>query len=187
MVSKLKKINEENIDQMGGEKLPYRRCVSIVLTKQNESESKENSSKILKSNKSIFIADRVDFRGSWQMPQGGVEEGESYLEAAKRELKEETGISSVKFIAQTGRLYKYDFPLSAQIDMIKKHGYLKYSGQELCFVELEFTGDESEINLDYYTTEFCSWRWTSPKDVVNSIVLFKRSCYQDGLAELGLI
>ena len=150
--------------------LPDRKCVAIILQKNDH----------------IFVAERLDTENAWQLPQGGVDENESYVDAAKRELFEETGISSVRFSAQTNQSYKYDFPQYAQDQMIKKYGMLKYKGQELHFVLFDFIGDESEINLQCDTQEFKQWKWEAVENVLNSIVDFKRDCYKNAFCELNL-
>ena len=150
--------------------LPYRRCVAIILRKNDR----------------IFVAERLDTENAWQLPQGGVDENESYVDAAKRELQEETGISSVRLSAQTNQSYKYDFPQYSQDQMIKKYGKLKYRGQELRFVLFDFFGDDSEINLQHDTQEFRQWKWATIENVLNSIVDFKSDCYKNAFSELNL-
>lgn len=150
--------------------LPYRKCVAIILKKKDR----------------IFVAERLDTKNAWQLPQGGVDEGESYVDAAIRELLEETGVSSISFLAQTKKLYKYNFPQYSQDHMIKKYGKLKYQGQELCFVLFDFIGEDSEINLRYNTREFNKWKWETIERVLNSIVAFKADCYKKAFAELNL-
>lgn len=151
--------------------LPYRKCVAVVLRK----------------NGLIFTAERLDTANAWQLPQGGVDGEESYLEAAKRELLEETGISSMRFVSQTDRLYKYEFPEYSQRQMMEKYGKLKYRGQELCFTMFEFIGNDSEINLKYETQEFRRWKWESAENILHSIVDFKRECYKNAFSELNLL
>ncbi len=149
--------------------LPYRKCVAIILRKDDR----------------VFVAERLDTENAWQLPQGGVDEDESYVDAAKRELLEETGISSVKFLAQTEHGYKYDFPEYSQNQMIEKYGMLKYQGQELRFVLFDFVGDDSEINLQHDTLEFKQWKWETIENVLNLIVDFKKSCYENAFSELN--
>lgn len=151
--------------------LPYRKCVAIIL----------------KKNELIFTAERWDTKDAWQLPQGGVGEGESYIEAATRELLEETGISSVEFLSQTEQLYKYDFPQYTQDLMIQKYGALRYRGQELSFVEFNFIGDDSEVNLKYNTQEFVRWKWETVENILESIVDFKHECYKNAFYELNLL
>jgi len=151
--------------------LPYRKCVGIILRKGDL----------------VFTAERLDTKNAWQLPQGGVDKGESYLEAAKRELLEETGVCSTEFLDQTRGLYKYDFPQYSQDQMVKKYGALKYKGQELCFAMFKFTGTDSEVNLSYNTREFLRWKWESVENILNSIVDFKYKCYKDAFLELNLL
>lgn len=151
--------------------LPYRKCVAIILKKDNL----------------IFSAERLDTENAWQLPQGGVNGDESYLDAAKRELLEETGVSSIEFLDQTDGLYKYDFPQYSQDQMMKKYGVLKYQGQELCFAMFRFIGNDSEVNLNYDTQEFRRWKWKSVGEILDSIVDFKRECYKNAFSELNLL
>lgn len=151
--------------------LPYRKCVAIIARK----------------NDLIFTAERLDTDNAWQLPQGGVDEGESYPEAAKRELLEETGISSIRFVSQTNQLYKYEFPEYSQKKMIEKYGKLKYQGQELCFTMFEFFGNDSEIDLKYQTQEFRRWKWESVENILDCVVDFKYKCYKDAFSELNLL
>ena len=153
------------------EQLPYRKCVAIIVRKDDL----------------IFAAERLDTDNAWQLPQGGVDGEESYFEAAKRELLEETGIFSIRFVSQTSRLYKYEFPEYSQKQMMEKYGNLKYRGQELCFTVFEFVGNDSEIDLKYKTQEFRRWKWESVENVLNSIVDFKYTCYKDAFSELNLL
>lgn len=141
---------------------------------------------ILRKNGRVFVAERLDTKNAWQLPQGGVNEDESYADAAKRELLEETGVSSISFVAQTKKSYKYDFPQYSQDRMIKKYGKLKYQGQKLCFVLFDFIGDDSEINLYYNTREFNKWKWETVERVLYSIVDFKADCYKRAFSELNL-
>ncbi len=150
--------------------LSYRKCAAIILKKGDL----------------IFVAERLDTKNAWQLPQGGVNEEESYLDAAKRELWEETGISSIRFVAKTNQLYKYNFPQYSQDRMLKKYGKVKYRGQEVCFVEFDFIGDDSEINLMNITQEFKQWKWETAENILNSIVKFKHECYKKAFCELNL-
>ncbi|MDR2158416.1 MAG: RNA pyrophosphohydrolase [Holosporaceae bacterium] len=147
--------------------LPYRKCVAILLIKESK----------------IFVGRRVDLDDAWQLPQGGVNEGESYLEAAKRELFEETNISTVEFLGSSN-LQKYDFPPSVQKIIIKKRGKLKYSGQEIIFLAFKFLGEETEINLQKEFKEFDDWKWVTMEELLNNIVYFKKIPYKKAIAEL---
>lgn len=152
----------------------YRRCVSAFV--------------IQKVSGLVFAAERINEAGAWQIPQGGVEAAERDHEAVLRELWEETGIRSVRFLKGTRSRYDYDFP----DHVIKKrydHGWQYYKGQSLRFFLLEFIGEESEINLHTSpeAVEFSQWKWMAPESLVNQMVDFKKRAIQLGAQELGLI
>ncbi|MBE6447468.1 MAG: RNA pyrophosphohydrolase [Alphaproteobacteria bacterium] len=151
--------------------LPYRKCVVIVLRKSSK----------------LFLAERVDVPNAWQLPQGGVENGEDYSDAAKRELFEETSITSVQLVAQTKEVYRYDFPIRLQRKAYRRYGEIKYRGQEQKFILFDFTGEDSEINLQSQTVEFTQWRWASPQDVLDAVVNFKYRCYLQAFREFKLV
>ena len=151
--------------------LPYRKCVVIALRKGSD----------------LLFAERVDIANAWQLPQGGVEENESYIDAAIRELFEETCVSSIKLIGQTKREYKYEFPPRLQRKAYLKYGELKYIGQAQRFVLFDFIGDDSEINLQSQTVEFSQWRWETPEKILEAVVNFKYDCYLKAFKEFRLI
>lgn len=134
----------------------YRRCVGIVL---------------VNNGKKVLLCERADIAGQWQFPQGGVEKEETVLEAAYRELEEETSVVSVELVGYSEEAFAYDFP----IEVAKR---LKRDGQAISWVFLKFCGQESEINLDTDNREFINWRWADMKDAVNGIADFKRSVYE---------
>ncbi len=148
--------------------LTYRKCVAILL----------------KKNDKFFVGERADIQNAWQLPQGGVDEGETHLEAAKRELYEETGVTSIRLLGQTKHAYRYDFSAKSQARAILKYGGLKYIGQEQVFFVFEFFGDDSEINLETTVREFLRWKWTSLSEITEKIVAFKRSTYVNAIKEL---
>lgn len=145
----------------------YRPCVAIILMKESK----------------IFWALRNDVPDAWQLPQGGIETNENVLEAAKRELFEETGISSVKYIKKSAP-FTYDFPKDVRSDITKKYGSLKYDGQEMTFVVFEFLGSDAEINLNNTVVEFSDWKWQTPAEILENIVDFKRDAYKKAFASL---
>ncbi len=151
----------------------YRKCSAIFL--------KHNSQDV------FFTGERIDCPGSWQIPQGGVDEGESYLDAAIRELYEETGVKSIKFIKSADNFYKYDFPKEIRLSLKKKSGR-DFQGQEIKFFLFEFVGEEAEINLLYnFQQEFKHWQWMTAQNLINSVIDFKKDAFIKGAVEIGII
>lgn len=140
--------------------LPYRPCVGVVL---------------LNSEGKIFTAERLDRPGAWQMPQGGVDKGESLEEAALRELEEEISVpkSAVKLLKQTSDWIAYDLPQ----ELIGVAWGGKFRGQKQHWFLLELTGDENLINLETEHPEFTRWKWSSREELIEEIVDFKRDVY----------
>tara|TARA_B110000438_G_scaffold281078_1_gene306903 strand:- start:972 stop:1439 length:468 start_codon:yes stop_codon:yes gene_type:complete len=142
-------------------KLPLRIGVGIVLL------NKENN---------IFVAKRIDNRGNfWQMPQGGVNIGESFLEAAKRELQEETSIKSIKIIKKLDGWFNYNLPKN----LIGKIWKGKYSGQKQKWFIMKFLGNDKEINVKTNNPEFLEWKWTKIDEIVDLVVDFKLNIYKE--------
>ena len=112
---------------------------------------------------------------NWQFPQGGVDKGEDLLDAAVRELKEETGVSSASLLDRTADWVTYDFPE----DMIGKQIAKGWRGQKQIWFAMRFEGDEGEIDLNqHHEVEFDAWRWGTLSEAPDLIVPFKRSAYQ---------
>ena len=151
------------------QKLPLRTGVGIiVLNKQNK----------------IFVGKRKDNPGDkWQMPQGGVDEGEDYITAMKRELKEETGIENIKIIKEIEKIYQYELPK----DLVGIIWQGKYRGQKQKWFILRFLGEEKEINLNTKHAEFIDWKWIEPKFLPEVIVDFKKNLYLNLLKEINLV
>lgn len=139
--------------------LPYRPCVGIALF------NKENK---------VFVAERVDLPGSWQMPQGGIDPGELPEEAAMRELKEEIGTDHAEIIDRTEDWLCYD--LSANLSRKAFKG--KYRGQKQLWYAMRFKGEDSEINLDTEKPEFVEWKWVKLKSITELVIPFKKSVYE---------
>jgi len=151
------------------QKLPLRIGVGIiVLNKQNK----------------IFVGKRKDNPGDkWQMPQGGVDEGEDYTTAMRRELREETSIQNIEIIKEIEKIYQYELPANL-VGIIWKG---KYRGQKQKWFITRFLGEEKEINLNTKHAEFIDWKWIEPKFLPEIIVNFKKDLYLNLLKEINLV
>ena len=151
------------------QKLPLRTGVGIiVLNKQNK----------------IFVGKRKDNPGDkWQMPQGGVNEGEDYITAMRRELFEETSIQNIEIIKEIEKIYQYELPENL-VGIIWKG---KYRGQKQKWFITRFLGEEKEINLNTKRAEFIDWKWIEPKFLPEVIVDFKKDLYLNLLKEINLV
>ena len=151
------------------QRLPLRTGVGIiVLNKQNK----------------IFVGKRKDNPGDkWQMPQGGVDEGEDYITAMKRELLEETSIQNIEIIKEIDKIYQYELPENL-VGIIWKG---KYRGQKQKWFITRFLGEEKEINLNTKHPEFIDWKWIEPKLLPEVIVNFKKDLYLNLLKEINLV
>ena len=141
--------------------LPLRSGVGImVLNKENK----------------VFVAKRIDNpKNFWQMPQGGVDEGEDFLKAAYRELQEETSIKSVKLIEELDGTITYILP-DHLLGIIWKG---KYRGQEQKWFIMRFLGQDNEINIKTKHPEFCEWKWIDVENITDHVVDFKLHVYKD--------
>lgn len=139
---------------------------------------------LINKNKHIFVGKRIDNHSdAWQMPQGGLDVGESEDEAMFRELKEETGIfqNSVRVLQKSKFYYYYNLPYKLQ----KKFWGGKYLGQKQRWYLLEFVDDDSAINVKTEDPEFSNWKWIAGAEIVDVIVPFKRDLYQDVIKEFS--
>ncbi len=141
--------------------LPYRPCAGVVLFRDDGS---------------VFAGKRIDNPvDAWQMPQGGIDFGELPEEAALRELREETGVSSARVTveAQSQDWLRYDLP----DELLGKIWGGKFRGQEQMWFAMRFLGTDADVNIETDNAEFCEWRWMEPADLIESIVPFKRDLY----------
>jgi putative (di)nucleoside polyphosphate hydrolase len=129
----------------------------------------------------VWIGERRDAAGSWQMPQGGIDRDERPLDAALRELVEEIGTDRVELAAESRRWYAYDLPP----DSIATFHHGRFRGQCQKWFALRFVGRDAEIDIETAKPEFLRWRWAAPHEVVDLIVPFKRAVYEAVLAEFS--
>eukprot|EP00897_Mesotaenium_endlicherianum_P007880 jgi/Mesen1/711/ME000109S_10927 len=136
-----------------------------------------------KENK-VFVASRIDTPGAWQMPQGGIDDGETPAQAAVRELREETGVTSAKLLGEAPHWLTYDFPPVVKERLTRIWGKA-WDGQAQRWFLFRFTGDDSEVDLlgdGSEPPEFSEWKWVAIDDVVSSAVDFKRPVYEAAFA-----
>lgn len=130
----------------------------------------------------VFVAQRIDTPGAaWQMPQGGIDPGETPRAAALRELKEETGTDRAELLAEGRSWLTYDLPAELRAKVWKG----RYKGQCQKWFVLRFLGDDGDIDLEGETPEFSAWRWVSPDQLPALIVDFKRPLYEAILEEFA--
>lgn len=132
----------------------------------------------------VWVGQRLDSTlEAWQMPQGGLDEGEDPQDGALRELEEETGVprSLVEIIARSQGEITYDLP----DDLVGKLWRGRWRGQRQTWFLMRFTGEDTDVRIDTKEPEFRAWRWVEPGDVPRLIVPFKRALYEAVLAEFA--
>ncbi|WP_298194991.1 RNA pyrophosphohydrolase [Novosphingobium sp.] len=149
--------------------LPYRPCVGVMLV---NAEGR------------VFVGQRIDSKegDAWQMPQGGIDDGEDFHPAALRELEEETGVTGdlVTILAESREEYLYDLP----DNLIGKLWGGRYRGQRQRWLLVRFNGEDEQIRLDAHShPEFLAWRWVEPEHLPDLIVPFKKRVYRQVVEE----
>jgi putative (di)nucleoside polyphosphate hydrolase len=129
----------------------------------------------------VFVARRIDMpkASAWQMPQGGIDAGETPRQAAFRELKEEIGTGKAEIVAESRGWLQYDLP----VELAGRVWGGRYRGQQQKWFVMRFTGSDSDVNLTTEHPEFDAWQWVAPLRLPELIVPFKRQLYIDILAE----
>ena len=151
---------------MNMQKLPMRNGVGVI---------------VLNNENKVFVGKRKDNPvDRWQMPQGGVDIGESYLSAMKRELYEETSIKSIEILKEINGFFEYELPKNL-VGIIWKG---KFRGQKQKWFITRFIGNENEINLQTENQEFIEWKWIIPDELPRTIVDFKKKMYAELLETL---
>ena len=149
--------------------LPYRDGVGIML---------------LNADNLVFVAKRIDMTSeAWQMPQGGIDAGETPVEAALRELCEETGTDKADIISESKEWLTYDLPEH----LIGKLWQGRYRGQRQKWFAMRFTGSDSDINIATEAPEFCECKWVQMHTLPELIVPFKRKNYEALVEEFSVL
>jgi putative (di)nucleoside polyphosphate hydrolase len=147
----------------------YRRGVGIML---------------LNRSGEVFVARRIDFPDeTWQMPQGGIADGEEPHEAAFRELREEIGTDKAEIVAESAGWLRYELP----DDIIGQKWKGRWRGQQQKWYVMRFTGTDADIDLDTEHPEFKEWKWAAVSQLPAMVVSFKRQVYLDLLGEFPKI
>ena len=147
-------------------KLPLRVGVGIV---------------VLNDKNEVFVGKRKDNPvDKWQMPQGGVDKDESFVDAMRRELDEETNIKSIEIIKEIDKWFEYELPNN----LLGKIWKGKYRGQKQRWFVVKFVGKIDEINIDTKCPEFIDWKWIKISELPKVIVSFKKNVYENLILEL---
>ncbi|CAK0744931.1 RNA pyrophosphohydrolase [Azospirillaceae bacterium] len=144
--------------------LPYRPCVGIMLINRHGK---------------VWVGRRIDAPDAWQMPQGGIDPGETPAMAALREMREEIGTGAAEIIAETDGWLRYDLP----DHLLGKVWQGRYRGQEQRWIAARFLGRDLDINLATNHPEFDAWRWAEIGSLLGMVVPFKRQVYETVIQE----
>ena len=136
----------------------YRRNVGLML---------------ISPDRRIFVGRRIKPRDSWQMPQGGVDDGETPVEAACRELREEVGSSNALLLRESAGWFSYDVP----VEIAQRLWNSRWRGQAQKWFALAFTGRDADIDIAAHDQEFDAWQWMSAGEMLERIIPFKRATY----------
>lgn len=150
--------------------LPYRPCVGVML---------------MNAEGHVFVGQRRDSElDAWQMPQGGIDAGETPGTAALRELWEETGVTEdlVTVEQESDDWFRYELPH----DLVPKLWKGRFRGQEQKWFLFRFHGTDADVNIETEHPEFSEWKWLAPDQLVSNIVPFKRAVYEDVLKAFAL-
>ena len=154
---------------MANHQLPMRTGVGII---------------VLNNNNQVFVGKRKDNPSDkWQMPQGGVDKGEDFITAMRRELIEETSIKNIKILKEIQNMYQYELPDNL-VGIIWRG---KFRGQRQKWFITKFLGKDDEINLNTQHPEFIDWKWIDPQDLPKVIVDFKKELYLNLLKEINQV
>ena len=155
------------MDQAARAKLAYRPGVGVML---------------VNGRGEVFVARRINMDNqAWQMPQGGIDEGESPRQSAMRELAEEIGTNEVRIIAESEDWLSYDFP----DELVGRAWGGRYRGQRQKWFLARFLGRDEDIDLDTEHPEFSHWKWLPMAELPGVIVPFKRDLYEALVARFG--